>query len=110
MRQRKKRSAAITLVLVGAVSGCSEPDPQRDVYPSLASCQRDWQGPADCQSVSDGRYANSWYYGPSHYGSSYTSGRPRPSSNAVDAVHAPGTRAVSRGGFGSTGHSFSSSS
>jgi hypothetical protein len=36
MRQRRKRSAAITLVLAGTLSGCGEPLPQRDVYTSLA--------------------------------------------------------------------------
>ena len=37
MPQRRKRSAAITLVLAGSLGGCSEPVPQRDVYTSLAA-------------------------------------------------------------------------
>jgi hypothetical protein len=45
MRQRRKRSAAITLLLAGTMSGCGEPVPQQDVYKSLADCQRDWADP-----------------------------------------------------------------
>jgi hypothetical protein len=118
MRQGRKRSAAVTLVLAGTLSGCGEPVPQRDVYQNLASCQRDWQNPNDCQPVRDGRYSNTWYYGPNHYGSSYTSGRPRPSPNAIDSTRsargtpvarAAGSSSSSRGGFGSTSSAMSSS-
>ena len=56
----------------------------------------------------DGRYAPSYVYGPSHYGSSYTDGRPKPSNNAMDAVKSG--QPVSRGGFGSTARSFFSGS
>lgn len=106
MRQRRKRSAAITLLLAGTMSGCSEPVPQQDVYKSLADCQRDWGGPQECQPVRDNRYAPSYFYGPSHYGSGMTDGRPRPSRNAMDAVTT--TKPVSRGGFGSSSRSYSS--
>lgn len=118
MRHGKKRSAAITLVLAGSLSGCSEPVSQRDVYTSAADCQRDWGTPGQCEPVRDGRYAGSWYYGPSYYGETWPSGRPRPNANAVDAVptgsrsasaSAPGRywggsarSSVSRGGFGSS--------
>ena len=115
MRHARRRSAAISLVLAGAVSGCGEPQPQRDVYASLADCTKDWNGPAQCEPVSDGRYSNSWYYGPNHYGTSWPSGRAKPSPNAIDALHSPrgssvagSSSSTSRGGFGSTGHSFSS--
>ena len=118
MPQRRKRSAAITLVLAGSLGGCSEPVPQRDVYTSLADCQRDWavQG-EQCEPVRDGRYANSWYYGPRYYGPSWPSGQPKSSPNAVDAVKTQrvgstrtwsGSRSsstTSRGGFGSGGRS-----
>jgi uncharacterized protein YgiB involved in biofilm formation len=111
MRQRRKRSAAITLLLAGTMSGCSEPLPQRDVYQSLADCQRDWVDPKRCEPVRDNRYAPSYFYGPSHYGSSDTYGRPRPSSNAMDAVRSSSSSStVSRGGFGSSSRSFSSGS
>jgi hypothetical protein len=126
MRQGRKRSAAISLVLAGSLSGCSDPVPQRDVYQSLANCQRDWNGPGQCQQVGDGRYSNTWYYGPNHFGSSYSSGRPRPSPNAIESNFSPrgtsvatarstggspgGGSGVSRGGFGSTSSAMSSGS
>jgi hypothetical protein len=123
MPQRRKRSAAITLVLAGSLSGCSEPVPQRDVYTSLADCQRDWAQPGQqCEPVRDGRFANNWFYGPHYYGSAWPSGRPKASPNAVDAVKtersatrststasrsffAGGRSTTSRGGFGSSARS-----
>jgi hypothetical protein len=122
MPQRRKRSAAITLVLAGSLSGCSEPVPQRDVYTSLADCQRDWAQQAQhCEPVRDGRYANDWFYGPHYYGSAWPSGRPKSSANAVDAVRTERPRtassssrsfsfgsrssSTSRGGFGSSARS-----
>jgi hypothetical protein len=122
MPQRRKRSAAITLVLAGSLSGCSEPVPQRDVYTSLADCQRDWASEGQqCEPVRDGRYGNNWYYGPRYYGAEWPSGKPKASANAVEAVRTPGTSptrtssrswvsgrsssTTSRGGFGSSGRS-----
>jgi hypothetical protein len=117
MSQRRKRSAAITLVLAGSLGGCSEPVPQRDVYTSLAECQRDWAPQAQqCEPVRDGRYANSWFYGPRYYGSTWPSGQPKSSTHAVDAVRTKssssrswfsGSRSstTSRGGFGSSARS-----
>ena len=85
MRHRK-RSAAITLVLAGAMSGCGETQPQQDVYRSLADCQRDWaSAQQQCQPVTDGRYNRTWYYGPSYFGERYPNGQPRPSPMAVEA-------------------------
>lgn len=111
MRRRRKRSAAITLVLAGAISGCGEPVPQRDVYQSLNDCRRDWGEPQQCEPVRDNRYASSYYYGPSYYGSARTDGTPKASRHAMDAVRAPGAASASsasRGGFGSVARSFSS--
>ena len=116
MRQRRKRSAAITLVLAGTLSGCGEPVPQQDVYASLSDCQRDWGEPQKCEPVRDGRYAPSYFYGPRHYGSTLGDGRPRPSTRAMDAVRSPGaatarasgSSSTSRGGFGSSARSSSS--
>jgi len=119
MPQRRKRSAAITLVLAGSLGGCSEPVPQRDVYTSMADCQRDWAAQGQqCEQVRDGRFSNSWYYGPRYYGSTWPSGQPKSSPGAVDAVRSPGTTRsrslssysssssrTSRGGFGSSGRS-----
>lgn len=137
-RKQRKRSAAITLVLAGStLAGCSGPAEQRDAYASLNDCVKDWQNPAQCQPVRDGRYSSNYFYGPPYFGPSLTDGRPRPSANAMDAVRlSPGSSSSSRswfssgssastasrsstsshssssssrGGFGSTGHSFSSS-
>lgn len=89
-RQDRKRSAAITLVLAGSLSGCgSEPIPQQDAYRNLNDCVRDWGNAAQCQPVRDGRYSSSYYYGPTHYGSRYGSGMPKPSPNAMDTVDRP---------------------
>ena len=109
MRHGRKRSAAITLVLAGTLSGCGEPEAQRDVYRTLAECQRDWPGAQQCEQASRPGHPGSWHYGPRYYGSAYPSGTPRPSANAVEAFHA-GRGGVTRGGFGSSGRSFLSGS
>ncbi len=90
MRSTRKRSAAITLVLAGsaALSGCSEPESQRDIYTKLDDCTKDWGNPTQCEPVRDGRHSSSYFYGPRYYGSSFTSGRPRPSPNALEAAYA----------------------
>ena len=112
----RKRSAAITLVLAGGLAGCSgEPIPQRDAYRSLADCQRDWGGSSQCSPVRDNRYASSYYYGPSYFGSRYPDGRPKPSPNAMDVIDLPkGTQVASSSTRTSTTtsglHSSSSSS
>jgi hypothetical protein len=113
MPQRRRRSAAITLVLAGTISGCSEPVPQRDAYQSLADCRRDWGEPQACEPVRDKRYAPSYFYGPSYYGSSFPDGRPRASRHAMDAFHvagspshtSSGSSSIRRGGFGSSARS-----
>ena len=113
MRQRRRRSTAITLVLIGTITGCSEPVPQRDVYQSLAQCRQDWDQ-QQCEPARDNRYAPGYYYGPSYYGSARPDGTPKPSRNAMDAVRAPGrpvsssSTTTSRGGFGSSSRSYSS--
>ena len=125
MGARRKRSAAITLVLAGSLAGCNDPEAQRDVYTSVENCRKDWGESADCSRVTDGKYASSYYYGPRYFGSSYPSGRPRPSVNALTASYAgrggvthlasnaragssSGGSSVSRSGFGSSAHSMSS--
>ena len=134
----RKRSAAITLVLAGGagLSGCGSPVEQRDAYVSQAACVRDWSNTALCEPVRDGRYATSYFYGPPYYGNGSTYslfGRTRSptlsaSPNAVDVQRlntgsvasspraqlamrsGAGSGNVSRGGFGSTASSHSSSS
>lgn len=120
---KRKRSAAITLVLAGSLTGCGDPEAQRDVYTNLESCQKDWRDPKDCTGVTDGQRSSSYFYGPRYFGSSYPSGRPRASPNAIDAARAgrggvthmasgarasSGSSSVSRSGFGSSSHSTSS--
>jgi hypothetical protein len=104
----RKRSAAITLVLAGTLSGCGEPEAQRDVYRTLADCQRDWPGQQQCEQANRSGHSSTWFYGPRYYGSSFGSGAPRPSANAMSAFH-DGHGGVARGGFGSSARSFSSS-
>jgi hypothetical protein len=97
MRQRRKRSAAITLVLAGSLSGCGEPVPQRDVYTSADDCRRDWgQEQQACEPVRDGRFSPTWFYGPAYYGESWPSGRPKSSASAVEAVHLQRPASVAR--------------
>ena len=90
---RRRRSAAITLVLAGTVSGCSDAIPQQDVYASLAGCERDWRN--GCRPVTDANYPPSFYYGPVHCADDVL-----PSLNALSVVE--------RGGFGCTANRFSS--
>jgi hypothetical protein len=61
MQATRKRSAAITLVLAGSLAGCDQPEPQRDIYTSLADCGKDWAQPAQCEPVRDGRFSNSYF-------------------------------------------------
>ena len=134
----RKRSAAITLVLAGSasLSGCGSPVEQRDAYASQAACVKDWSNAALCEPVRDGRYSTSYFYGPPYYGNGTTYslfGRTRSptltgSPNAMD-VHrlqtgtvagsssaqlamrsGAGSSNVSRGGFGASASSRSSSS
>ena len=137
MRVRsRKRSAAITLVLAGSagLGGCGSPVEQRDAYASLQSCVKDWGDMSLCEPVKDGRYSSTYMYGPPYYSSGGWSffGRNRtiPSPNAMDAarlqpgsvaasplaarasrmgISGGGSSGISRGGFGSAGHSSSSS-
>lgn len=125
MRQGRKRSAAITLVLAGSASlaGCGSPVEQQDVYASLGDCLKDWNEAALCEPVRESRYAPGYHYGPAYYGSSGWSliGSPRiqGSPNAWDARALPAgsvaasprsqlasRMGVSRGGFGSSASSF----
>ena len=95
----RKRSAAVTLVLAGSatLSGCGSPVEQRDAYASQAACVRDWSSAQLCEPVRDGRYANSYFYGPAYYGAgtAYSlfgrtrSPRIEPSPNAMDAQRVP---------------------
>ena len=128
MRARgRKRSATITLVLAGSagLAGCGSPVEQRDAYSTQQACLKDWENPALCEPVKDGKYASSYFYGPPYYASSGWTffGRDRivGSPNAMDTARlqtgsvarspsgqlamrtGAGPSTVSRGGFGSSG-------
>lgn len=132
----RKRSTAITLVLAGSatLTGCGAPVEQRDAYASRQDCLKDWSDASLCEPVRDGRYASSYHYGPPYYSSAGWNlfGRDRivASPNAMEATRLPpgavaasplaarasrmgvtggGSSGISRGGFGSSGHSSFSS-
>ena len=110
LKRIRKSSGLVTLVLIGAaalsagLAGCSKEEVRRDVYASKADCLADWGNtPTDCEPAYDrptGNAANTHYYGRpySHSGGSSSSAR---SSRTI------GSSTVSRGGFGSSGHSAS---
>jgi uncharacterized protein YgiB involved in biofilm formation len=133
MRARR-RSATITLVLAGSatLAGCGSPVEQRDAYSSQQACLKDWTNPALCEPVKDGRYASSYFYGPPYYAQSsgwsfFGRDRVVGSPNAIETSRlqngsvarsstgqlamrtGAGPSSVSRGGFGSSGHSSGSS-
>lgn len=112
-RRKRSRAITLVLAGSAALAGCESPVEQRDAYQSLADCNKDWAAPAQCVPVRDGRFASSYYYGPPYFGSSYPDGRPRASTHAMDAVpvaRAASSSSSSRTWFGSRSSSWSSSS
>ena len=111
---RRRSSRHISLVLIGSVAvtalaACSREenrgDVRRDVYASKESCLADWgNSPKDCEPVRDrsGTHGGGTHY----YGGSYPS---TGNAFAPRSARAVGTSTVSRGGFGSSGHSAASS-
>lgn len=110
LKRMRKSSSQVTLVLIGAaaigagLAGCSKEELRRDVYASKADCLADWGNtPTDCEPAYDrptGSGHVTHYYGrPYSYSGSGSS--PTRSSRTI------GSSTVSRGGFGSSGHSAS---
>ena len=110
LKRVRRSSGRVTLVLIGAaalaatIGGCAKEDVRRDVYASKQDCLADWGNtPADCTPAYDrptGSGATTHYYGrPYSYGGSSAS--PSRSGKTI------GSSTVSRGGFGSSGHSAS---
>jgi uncharacterized protein YgiB involved in biofilm formation len=113
----RRSSAHVKLVLIGmaaaataaTLSGCSKEEVRRDVYASKEDCLADWGNtPQDCEPAYDrrtGSATTTHYYGrPYSYrggGSGNYSGSPSRSGKTI------GSSSVSRGGFGSSGHSAS---
>jgi len=110
LKRIRKSSGQVTLVLIGAatltagLTGCSQEEVRRDVYANKADCLADWGNtPKDCEPAYDrptGNAATTHYYGRPYTHSSGSSS-PSRSSRTI------GSSTVSRGGFGSSGHSAS---
>ena len=110
LKRIRKSSGHMTLVLIGAaaltagLTGCSKEEVRRDVYASKTDCLADWgNSAADCTPAYDrptGNGATTHYYGRPY---SYSGGSSSPSRSGKTI----GSSTVSRGGFGSSGHSAS---
>ncbi|MEO8104452.1 MAG: hypothetical protein ABI790_18205 [Betaproteobacteria bacterium] len=109
LKRIRKSSGHVTLVLIGAaaltagLTGCSKEEVRRDVYASKADCLADWgNSPSDCEPAYDrptGNATTTHYYGRPY---SYSGG-----SSPSRTGRTIGSSTVSRGGFGSSGHSAS---
>lgn len=127
---KRRSSSSITLVLIGAsaLGACGQSTApstdalRRDMYTSQADCVKDWGAdPAKCQPQTTRTGSGSSYthfYGPAYRAGDYGSTRSthavgsttaaRPGSSAMGTTHVSPS-SVSRGGFGSTSSSHSSS-
>jgi len=123
LKRMRKSSARVTLALIGvaALAGCGRSEEQRrDVYATRDDCLADWgKKPEDCTPATDRpRHSGGgfFFYGPMYAasamnawrgGSSWTGSGSRPGSHAVGSTSSS-SGSVSRGGFGSSGHSSAS--
>lgn len=115
LRKLRKSSSRVTLVLIGlgALSACGDgsDDERRDVYKTREDCLADWNNkPEDCKPASDPRHAaGGFWYGPSYgYRSSGSGSTWTGSSHGRSVGNVSSSSSVSRGGFGSSGHSSAS--
>ena len=116
-KKTRKSSGRITLVLIGvaALAGCG--GERRDLYATREDCLADWANtPSDCARATDpGHAARGYWYGPSYYhsgpswmwGSHGTRSIGSTSHHAASSGSSHSSSGVSRGGFGSSGHSSS---
>ncbi|MFM7293539.1 MAG: hypothetical protein ACKO1K_01790 [Burkholderiales bacterium] len=112
MSNSRKSSSQVNLVLISAaavatLAGCAQEQTRRDVYANKEDCLADWgNSPADCQPAYDhphSRGASTAYYGrPYVYRDS--AGSPSRTGKTIGS-----SATTSRGGFGSSGKSASSS-
>jgi uncharacterized protein YgiB involved in biofilm formation len=121
LKRTRRRSAQITLVLIGAaaLAGCGDDDDsRRDLYASKQDCVQDWGDETKCEPAPAGTTSSrphsghGYFWGPVYSGSSYRTGSSSSSTGWTGARS--GSRAVSsssfsRGGFGSSSSSHSSS-
>ena len=124
LTRTRKRSARITLVLVGAaaLAACSDSGhDQRDLYASKQDCVKDWGDEKKCESAPESAASHTgrshtgggFFWGPLYSGSSFRSGSGTSTSSssigsARSGSHAIGSSSISRGGFGSSASSHSS--
>lgn len=114
LKRVRKSSSRITLVLIGVASlgglaGCNREETRRDLYASKEACLSDWgNSPKDCEPAYDQRTGSAnrtFYYGRPYL---YTGGGSMfGSTGTAHSSHAMSSTSVSRGGFGSSGHSSS---
>src|SRR5436190_9410480 len=110
-----RKSSRVTLVLIGitALAGCGADDTRRDVYRTRDDCLADWGNrPQDCAPSTDPKHHGMGYFiGPAY---AYRSGAGSlgwsddssgGGSSSRSSSRSVGSTAVSRGGFGSSGHS-----
>ncbi len=102
--QKRKSSLKITLALIGSVTfaSCGE-DGYRNIYKNIGDCTTEW-GAGRCEGISSdsGDYSSGHYYGP------FVSRRSG-ISQATRATRSSGISSVTRGGFGGSSMSHSSS-
>jgi uncharacterized protein YgiB involved in biofilm formation len=108
LKKLRKSSGRVTLVLIGvaALSACgSENDRRQDIYATREDCLADWGNkPQDCTPATDPNHSRRGYwYGPS-YGYHSRTGSSWSSFHGSSG-RSIGHSSVSRGGFGSSGHS-----
>ena len=121
LKRTRKRSAQITLVLLGAaaLSACDDEPERRDLYASKQDCVKDWGDETKCESAPDGaskttrsHTGGGYFWGPLYSGSSYRSSGSGADSSALSPARsgsrAIGSSSASRGGFGSSSSSHSS--
>jgi uncharacterized protein YgiB involved in biofilm formation len=115
LKKLRKSSSHVTLVLIGLagagiLSGCGGSETRRDVYATKEDCLADWgNNPADCQQATDRpRTSSGGHY---FYGRPYAySGGSTVGASGARSSRAVSTSTISRGGFGGSGFSSSSSS
>src|SRR4051812_15340157 len=115
LKKLRKSSSKVTLVLIGvaALGGCG--GDRRDLYASREACLADWaNNPSDCSpSTNPGHVSRGYWYGPSYYhsGPSWWGSHGRSIGSTSHGVSSSSSShsssGVSRGGFGSSGHSSS---
>ena len=120
LKRTRRRSAHITLVLLGAaaLAGCGDDNDRRDLYASKQDCVQDWGDETKCEQAPPGTTSSrphsggGYFWGPAYSSGSYRTGSSSSSTGWTAARS--GSRAVasssfSRGGFGSSSSSHSSS-